>query len=162
MAVGEIFKGEEFIMLAELEEDGKKIIRPFDQTDGSVTLTSDEIEIDTKDRTGSGYGKTTREISLEGLISEGDPFPDAMEKAIVDKKYVKIYELNTRDLTAKYGMYMISSFERTFSNGEFAEYSLDGTLYGEICDTVLSSIPAGAPAPDGADCEPSIEIPVEE
>lgn len=162
MAVGEIYKGEEFLFLVEIEDDlGNKIVRPFDQTGGNTSLSADEIEIDTKDRTGSDYGKITQTISLEGNITEGDPFPEAMKKAIRSKKFVKIFEVNTRDLSAEYGMYMISTFDREFSNGEFATYSLEGTLFGEICETTLNRIPDGAPALEGMECETETTIPEE-
>lgn len=158
MAVGEIYKGEEFIFLVEIEDGGSTIVRPFDQTGGSTSLSAEEMEIDTKDRTGSDYGKTTQTISLEGNITEGDPFPSAIKKAIRAKEFVKIYEVNTRDLTAEYGMYMVSTFDREFSNGDFATYSLDGTLFGEICETVLTRVPDGAPAFTDMECEPETTI----
>src|SRR5690625_3640654 len=100
MAVGEIYKGEEFIFLVEIETDGgTEIVRPFDQTGGSVSSTADEIEIATKDRSGADYGDITQTISLEGNITEGDPFIKAIKKVQREKKYAKIYEVNTRDLT---------------------------------------------------------------
>jgi len=161
MAVGEIYKGEEFLFLVEIEtDDGKSIVRPFDQTGGSVSSEADEMEIDTKDRSGSDYGKVTQTISLQGNITEGDPFPKAVLKAQRAKKFVKIFEVNTRDLTAEYGMYMISSFEKEYENGDLSTYSLDGTLFGEVCETELNRIPEGAPTSgDGAECEPEIIIP---
>jgi len=159
MAMGEMYKGEEFIFLVEIDDDGKKIVRPFDQTGGSTSISADEIEYDTKDRSGSDYGKVTQTISLEGNITEGDPFPAAMKKAIRAKELVKIYEVNTRDLTAEYGMYMISTFDREYSNGDNATYTLDGTLSGEVCETKLNRIPDGAPAHGGAACEPETTIP---
>lgn len=160
MAVGEMYKGEEFIYLVEIEDSGKKIVRPFDQTGGSTSISADEIDIDTKDRTGSDYGKITQTISLEGNITEGDPFPKAMISAIRAKEYVKIYEVNTRDLTAEYGMYMVSTFDREFSNGDHATYSLDGTLMGDVCETKLNKMPDGAPALEGmGECEPTTTIP---
>ena len=160
MAVGEIYKGEEFIFLVEIETDsGSQIVRPFDQTGGGISSTADELEIDTKDRSGSDYGKVTQTISLEGNITEGDPFPKAILKAQREKKFVKIFEVNTRDLTAEYGLYMISSFDKEYSNGDFSTYSLSGTLFGEICETTLNLIPDGAPAPEGMVCEPETVIP---
>lgn len=162
MAVGEIYKGEEFLFLVEIETDeGKQIVRPFDQTGGGVSSSADEMEIDTKDRSGSDYGKVTQTISLEGNITEGDPFPKAVLKAQREKKFVKIYEVNTRDLTAEYGLYMITTFDKEYSNGDLSTYTLDGTLFGEICETTLNLIPAGAPAIEGMTCEPTTNIPEE-
>lgn len=160
MSLGEMYKGEEYVYLVEIEDDlANKVIRPFDQTGGSTSIAADEMEVDTKDRTGSDYGDVTQTVSLEGNLTEGDPFPDFIKKAIRAKEFVKIYEVNTRDLTAEYGMYMISTFDREFSNGDFATYTLDGTLFGDVCETVLTRIPAGAPALEGMDCEPETDIP---
>ncbi len=148
------YKGEDFIFLVEVETDaGKNLIRPFDQTGGSVSLSADEMEVATKDRTGSDYGKTTQTVSLEGDIAEGDVFIKEMKKAIRNKKFVKIYEVNTITKEAEYGMYMISTFDREFGNGDFATYSLEGTLFGEVCDVTLTQIPEGAPAFEGMACE---------
>jgi len=159
MAVGEIYKGEEFIFLVEIETDGgTEIVRPFDQTGGSVSSTADEIEIATKDRSGADYGDITQTISLEGNITEGDPFIKAIKKAQREKKYAKIYEVNTRDLTAEYGMYMITTFDKGYSNGELSTYTLDGTLFGDICETELTALPEGAPALEGMECEAITEI----
>lgn len=161
MALGEIYKGEEFLFLVEIETDeGKEIVRPFDQTGGGTSSSADEMEIDTKDRSGSDYGKVTQTLSLEGNITEGDPFPKAILKAQRDKKFVKIYEANTRTLEAEYGMYMISTFDKEYSNGDLSTYSLEGTLFGEICETKLNLIPDGAPTTEGGeDCVPETIIP---
>jgi len=160
MAAGEIYKGEEFLFLVEIETDaGKEIVRPFDQTGGGTSLSADEMELDTKDRTGSDYGKVTQTISLEGNITEGDPFVKYVKKAVREKKFVKIYEVNTRTLEAEYGLYMVSTFDREFSNGDYATYTLDGTLFGEICETTLNLVPTGAPALEGMACEPNTTIP---
>lgn len=160
MAVGEIYKGEEFIFLVEIEgEGGVEIVRPFDQTGGSVSSTADEIEIATKDRSGADYGDITQTISLEGNITEGDPFVKAIIKAQRAKKYAKIFEVNTRDLSAEYGMYMITSFDKDYSNGDLSTYTLDGTLFGEVCETELTALPDGAPALEGMECEATTTIP---
>lgn len=160
MAVGDIFKGEEFVYLVEIEAEGKKVVRPFDQTGGGTSISSDEIEIDTKDRTGTDYGKITQTVSLEGNLTEGDPFPAAIKKAIRAKEFVKIYEVNTRDLSAEYGMYMINSFDREFGNSDHATYSLEGTLFGDICETELTRLPDGAPSSVGdMVCEPTTTVP---
>lgn len=138
------YRGEEFIYAVEFD----KLVRPFNQTGGDTNLEADEIELDTKDKTGSDYGKITQNITLEGIITEGDPFVEKINDAIWDKELVKIYEINTRTKEAKSGMYMISSFSRSFSNGDFATYSLDGTLNGKPKDEILEEIPEGAPEED--------------
>jgi len=136
------YKGEETLFVVELEEG---LVRPFNQTGGSVNLSADSIELSTKDKTGSDYGDVTREISLEGILTEGDPFAEEMERKILAKEFVKIYEVNTRTKKAKYGHYMITAFDREFSHGEFATYSLDGVLNGDISEETLEEIPEGAP-----------------
>ena len=154
MADGEIYKGEEFLYLVEtVTETGTELIRPFDQTGGGTSISADEIELDTKDRSGSDYGKVTQTISLEGNITEGDPFPDYIKKAMRNKEFVKIYEVNTRTREAEYGMYMLTTFDREYTNGDLSTYTLDGTLYSNVCTTTLTEIPDGAPPLEGMDCD---------
>lgn len=139
-----IYKGDEFIYAVTIEdEDGDTMARAFNQTGGSTNISADSIEINTKDRSGSDYGNTSQEISLEGLVTEGDPFVDYVKKAIRAKKFVKIHEVNTRKKTSESGLYMISSFDRSFSNGDHATYSLSGTLNGDITEEELMEIPEG-------------------
>ncbi|MED3649951.1 phage major tail protein, TP901-1 family [Heyndrickxia sporothermodurans] len=140
------YRGDEFLYAVAIPGDtGETLIRPFNQTDGSTSIESDEIELDTKDKSGSDYGKVTQSISLEGIITEGDTFPDHIKTALRSKQFVKIYEINTRTKKAEAGNYMISSFERTFSNGDFATYSLEAALNGEVTESTLTEIPVGAP-----------------
>lgn len=143
------YRGEETLYGVEVPDDlGTKVLRAFNQTDGSTNLSADEIDLDTKDKTGSDYGKVTEEISISGIITEGDPFVDLIKRSIRQKKFVKVVEINTRTLTTESGMYMISSFEQTFSNGEFSTYTLAGKLNGSIVDGTLEEVPAGAPESD--------------
>lgn len=154
MAAAE-YRGDEFIFAIEIEDDnGEEMIRPFNQTGGSTSIEADEIELDTKDKTGSDYGKITQEISLEGLITEGDDFPDYVKKSIRGKEFVKVYEINTRTKKTEVGMYMVTSFEREYENGEFATYSFEGTLNGDICEFKLGEVPEGPESSDGGiDCD---------
>lgn len=144
------YRGEEILYVVEIEDevDGEILIRPFNQTGGSTNITADSIELSTKDKSGSDYGDVTQEVTLEGIITEGDPFIDAMKNKIRNKEFVKIYEVNTRTKKAEYGMYMISAFEREYSHGEFATYSLSGTLNGDVTEETLTEIPEGAPTTD--------------
>lgn len=143
------YRGEEILYVVEVEDDvGTKLIRPFNQTGGSTSISADEIELDTKDRTGSDYGKITQTISLEGIISEGDDFIDYIKGAIRGKEFVKIYEVNTRTNKAEFGMYMISTFDREYGNGDFATYTLDGSLNGNVTEETLTTIPDGADPAD--------------
>lgn len=140
------YRGEEMLFAVALPDEGsgETLIRPFNQTGGSKNIAADSIELDTKDKTGSDYGKVTEEISLEGIITEGDPFVDFLKGAIRAKELVKIYEIDTRTKEAEHGMYMISSFEKSFGNGDFSTYSLSGTLNGSVTAETLVTIPTGA------------------
>lgn len=135
------YRGEEILYAVNLGG----LIRPFNQTGGNTNLTADEIELDTKDKTGSDYGKVGQEVSLEGIITEGDDFVDGIKEAMRNKEFVEIYEINTRTKEAEKGLYMISAFNRTFTNGEFATYTLNGTLNGSVTEETLTEIPKGAP-----------------
>src|SRR5690625_4590688 len=101
------YKGEETLFVVEIEgDDGTALHRPFNQTGGSVNIAADSIELSTKDKTGEDYGDVTQEVSLEGIITEGDPFVDAIKAKIRAKEFVKIYEVNTRTKEAEFGMYI--------------------------------------------------------
>src|SRR5699024_6579161 len=120
--------------------------------------SADEIEIATKDRSGADYGDVTQTITLEGNITEGDPFPKYIIKAQRNTEYVKIYEVNTRDLTAEYGRSMITAFDKDYSNGDLSKYSRGRTLFGDISVTELTALPESAPALEGMECEAITEI----
>ncbi len=140
------YKGDEFIYAVVLTTgSGAPLVRPFNQTDGGTSISADSIDLDTKDKSGSDYGAVTQEISLEGVITEGDTFINEMKAKIRNKEFVKIYEINTRTKESEWGMYMISKFELSYSNGDFATYSLEGTLNGEVTAETLTEVPAGAP-----------------
>jgi len=144
------YKGEETLFVVEIEgDDGTALHRPFNQTGGSVNIAADSIELSTKDKTGEDYGDVTQEVSLEGIITEGDPFVDAIKAKIRAKEFVKIYEVNTRTKEAEFGMYMISAFDRDFAHGEFATYSLTGSLNGDVTEETLTEVPDGAPTTEG-------------
>lgn len=140
------YKGDEFIYAVAINDEstGETIIRPFNQTGGSTTIEADAVELDTKDKNGSDYGSVSQSVSLEGILTDGDEFIPFIKNAIRSKEFVKIYEINTRTLEAESGMYMISSFERSFANGDFATYTLEGSLNGVVNAETLSEIPAGS------------------
>lgn len=142
------YKGEEILFVVEVPDTptGTKNIRPFNQTGGSKEISADSIELSSKDKSGMDYGKITESVSLEGILSEGDEFIDYIKEAIRSKQLVKIYEVNTRDKKAEHGLYMISSFNREYSNGDFATYSLEATLNGAITAETLLVVPDGATA----------------
>jgi TP901-1 family phage major tail protein len=143
------YRGDEFIYLVEyVDENGARNVRPFNQTSGSTSESSDEIELSTKDKTGSDYGDFTKTVSLEGIITEGDESISFIRKQQRNKKMLKIIELNTRTLETETGNYMISTFDREFSNGDFATYSLEASLNGELVEGTLTEVPDGAPTAD--------------
>lgn len=139
------FKGEEFLY-AVGEGD---LMRAFNQTDGSHSISADEIELDTKDKSGSDYGKVTETHSLEGILTQGDPFVDYVKESIRNKQLITVHVINTRTLEAEKGKYMVTTFDRGYTNGEFATYSLDITLNGDVEEVELSAVPDGAPASGG-------------
>lgn len=139
------FRGEEFIYVVETAiAGGTKLLRPFNQTGGSSEISADTIDLDTKDKTGSDYGKVTESLSLEGILTEGDALIDVMAATLRTKKLIKIYCVNTRDLSAESGLYMVSSFTREYSNGDFATYSMEATLNGAVKADKLDVLPPGA------------------
>src|SRR5690625_3336480 len=145
VADGYKYKGEDTIYLVDA---GDGLMRPFDQTGGSTSISADELEVSTKDRTGVDYGDITETRSFEGELVEGDEFIDAIKAAIRNKKFVEIYEVNLKTEKAEKGMHMINSFDLEYSHGDFATYSLDANLFGEVESITLTEIPEGAPALD--------------
>jgi len=136
------YRGDDFLYLVEIENKEHRI---FNQTDGSRSIEADDIELDTKDKSGADYGSVTETISIEGVLTEDDPAIPFLENAIRNKKMVKVTRLNTRDLSTETGNYKINNFETTSSNGEFANYSIDATLNGSIKEGELTEVPDGAP-----------------
>src|SRR5690625_7622554 len=107
---------------------GGGLMRARDQTGGSMSIASDDLEVSTSARPGVDYGDGTVEASFEGAIVKGDPFIDEVEKAILNKRFVEIYRVNIDTNNAKKGIYKINSFELGDDHGDFATYSLDATL----------------------------------
>jgi len=120
--------------------------RVFNQTDGSHAIEAGDVELDTKDKSGTGYGKVTENISLEGILTQDDPAIPFVKKQIRARKFVEILKINSRTLEAERGNYKLSNFEDTYSNGEFANYSMEAALNSVITTETLTAIPTGAPA----------------
>lgn len=140
------YRGDEFLYLVEIDDKGNgKDHRFFNQTDGTSSIETGDIELDTKDRSGSDYGNVTESLSIEGVLTQDDPAIPFVKKQARNKKFIKITEVNTRTLETESGMYKIDSFEQTNSNGEFATYSLEASLNGEIKEGELEEVPEGAP-----------------
>ncbi|MFJ1122187.1 phage major tail protein, TP901-1 family [Bacillus thuringiensis] len=143
-----MYRGDEFLIAAVIADPSdplkEKMVRPFDQTDSSHSIEADEIEVESKDRTISDYGKIAETRSFEGIMAEGDPFPDAAKAKVRNKEYIELYEINKRTKKAEKGTYMITSFEKTASTGEFATYSMEVKLSGSVSEETLTEIPGGA------------------
>lgn len=141
------YRGEDILYAVAIpdETSGETTHRIFNQTGGNTNISADTIELDTKDKTGSDYGKVTQEISVEGIMTQDDPAIPYLKGAIRGKKLVKILEIDTRTLKAEEGMYMISSFERSYANSDYATYSLSGSLNGNVDEKTLTEVPPGAP-----------------
>src|SRR5690625_203372 len=144
------YKGEDTIFLIEAEEG---LIRPFDQTGGSTTIEADELVVSTKYRIGTDYGEVTESRSFEGELVYGDSFVDVVKYAMRNKKFVKVYVVYLKTNKAEYGMHMISICDRDYDHGDFATYSVDANLFGDVFETELTEIPYGAPALAGMDCD---------
>lgn len=140
------YTGDEFVFAVEIPLDSGTLLRPFNQTDGGTSTESDTIELKTKDKIGLEYGSSSRTISMDGLLTEGDVAIPYLEAAPVTKTKVKIYDINTRTKEANWGMYVITKFERSFSDGDSANYSLEGKLDGVITPVTLTTVPTGVPA----------------
>ncbi|MBO1582719.1 phage major tail protein, TP901-1 family [Bacillus sp. XF8] len=154
------FKGKETLYLIDIpQEDGNsKTLRLFNQTSGSRSIEAGEIELKTKDKSGSDYGDVTQSVSIEGVSTEGDEALDYVEEAITKKKLVKIHEVSLRSATTtsfktKSGTYMLNTVELSHENEEFSKYSIEAKLNGNLTVGTISTIPPGAP--DGEITSPS-------
>lgn len=139
------FRGAEFLYLVKVPDEENQPFRLFNQTDGATDVDAGEIELDTKDKSGADYGKITQTISVDGILTEGDIAVNYIKKAQRNKQFIFIMEVNTRTGETEEGYYMITSFNRSNSNGEYATYSLGATLNGTITEGTLEDVPEGAP-----------------
>ncbi|MDV6040362.1 phage major tail protein, TP901-1 family [Bacillus sp. SM-B1] len=143
-----MYRGDEYIIAAMIKDPAdplkKKLVRPFDQNEESHSIEADEIEAESKDRTINDYGKVSETRSFGCTLSEGDPFYPAAKSAIRNKEFIEIYEINKRTKEAEIGTYMLTSFERSSSTGEFVSYSVETKLSGKTRTEILPEIPKGA------------------
>lgn len=139
------FRGSEYLYLVKIPDETNRPFRIFNQTDGSTDVDAGEIELDTKDKSGADYGKITQTISVDGILTEGDKAIKYIKKAQRDKKFIYVVEVNTRTGDTEEGYYMITSFNRASSNGDYATYSLGATLNGALIEGTLEDVPDGAP-----------------
>jgi TP901-1 family phage major tail protein len=158
-AVSPEFKGKETLYLIDIPQvtGTSKTVRLFNQTSGSRSIEAGEIELKTKDKSGSDYGDVTQSVSIEGVSTEGDEALDYIEEAITNKKLVKIHEVSLRSAKAgeyksKSGAFMLSSVELSHENEEFSKYSIEAKLNGGLSVGKITTIPSGAP--DGSVVQP--------
>ncbi|MCC2538891.1 MULTISPECIES: phage major tail protein, TP901-1 family [Bacillus cereus group] len=152
------FKGAETLYLIDIPQaDGKtvKTVRFFNQTSGSRSIEAGEIELKTKDKSGSDYGDVKQSTNIEGICTEGDEGLDYVEEAITNKVLVRIHEVSLRSATAsafkvKSGTYMLNSLELSHENEEYSKYTIGLKLNGKLAKGTLSTVPGGAPTGDVA------------
>lgn len=140
-------KGKNIIYAVDPTPDGTvtDLVRIFNQTSGSTAREKGLMDLNTKDKNGVTYdGTDSTTVSLEGVFTEGDTAIDAIQAAMDAEEYVRIYRINKVTKEATYGDYAVSKFEYSEGNGEFVTYSLEGQLNGELTETTLTTIPAGA------------------
>ena len=141
-----ILKGKDIVYAVRVPDEGgtATTLRVLYQTSGSRSKERDEIDVSTKDISGSAYGLKTETISFEGLMSADDPALQALEDAIDNAEYPEILEINVNTMEAKVGKYMISSFEVEYPGDDNATYSFEASLVGETTKETLTTVPAGA------------------
>jgi TP901-1 family phage major tail protein len=140
-----ILKGKDVVYAVRIPVDeASTTLRVLYQTSGGRSKSRDELEVSTKDISGSAYGDKTETISFEGLMSVDDPALKALEDAIDNAEYPEILEINVNTLEAKVGKYMITSFDVEYPGDDNATYSFEATLQGETSTETLTEVPAGA------------------
>lgn len=146
-------KGKETLYLVDIppatEGGAVTTVRLFNQTSGSRSIEADEIELNTKDKTGSDYGAVTETVSIEGIITDGDTGVKYIKDAIRNKVLVTITEVTLRQENGAYpvekGLYMLSSIELSYENEDYSTYSIEAALNGAIQTATIATIPDGAP-----------------
>lgn len=141
-----ILKGKDIVYAVRVPDEGgtATTLRVLYQTSGGRSKERDEVDVSTKDISGSAYGLKTETISFEGLMSADDPALQALEDAIDNAKYPEILEINVNTMKAKVGKYMISSFEVEYPGDDNATYSFEASLVGDTTEETLTTVPAGA------------------
>lgn len=150
-------KGAETFYLIDIPQvtGGVKTVRLFNQTSGSRSIEAGEIELKTKDKSGSDYGDVKQGTSIEGICTEGDEGLEYVEEAITSKVLVRIHEVKLRDASTtsfktKSGTYMLNNVEFSHENEEYSKYSIEAKLNGKLTSGTISTVPSGAPDGDVA------------
>ena len=141
-----IVKGDKVVYAVRFTDDEttEQTMRVLYQTSGSRSISRDELDINTKDIDGTGYGSKEETISFEGLMSTDDPALERLEDDIRQGRYAEILEINIDTLEARVGTYMLSSFDIEYPDDENATYSVEARLIGDTEVETLTEVPAGA------------------
>lgn len=140
------YQGSEKIYLVEIPGDGgTTYIRPFNQTDGSTSIEADDVELETKDKNETGYGKTSQTISFGQIMTTGDEAYPYLKNALRNKRYVSIVDLDKRTLKGEKGTYKLNSYEEDNGVGDNVSISVEAALSGSISEVTLTTLPDGAP-----------------
>ncbi|MGJ8731443.1 phage major tail protein, TP901-1 family [Listeria aquatica] len=139
------YQGSDKLYIVAIPGANETYMRPFNQTDGSTSIEADDIELETKDKTETGYGKIGQTISFGQIMTTGDPAYDYLKKAIRNKQYVSIIDLDKRTLKGEQGVYKLNSYEEDNSVGDNVSISVEASLSGTIKTVELSNLPDGAP-----------------
>lgn len=140
------YKGEDYIYLVKVKGAAGEYVRPFNQIDGSTSISADDVELDTKDKFETAYGKITQTVSFSGVRTKGDNSFADLRKSARNKELITIVELDTKTLKGESGVYKLNSVELDNGNGDNAEYSVEATLQGDVAVVTLEKVPDGAPA----------------
>lgn len=124
-------------------ESQVQTLRVLNQTGGSRSKEYDDVEISTKDLSGVDYGEKTETVSFEGLVTRDDPALAKIEELADAKQFVEILEIDIDSLKAKVGSYKVNSLEFEYPNDDSASYSFEATLFGDVTEETLTTVPAG-------------------
>lgn len=126
-------------------ENGDKHMRPFNQTDGTTSIEADDVELETKDKNETAYGKVSQTVSFGQIMTKGDPAYPYLKKALRNKQYVSIVDLDKKTLEGEQGTYKLNSYEEDNGVGDNVSISIEASLSGELKEVKLTTLPDGAP-----------------
>ncbi|EEO2018222.1 phage major tail protein, TP901-1 family [Listeria monocytogenes] len=141
------YTGSDIIYLVTIKgANNETYVRPFNQTDGNTSVEADDVELETKDKSETAYGKVSQTVSFGGIMTTGDAAFPYLLKALRNKQYVSITELDMKTKKGEKGVYKLNSFERDNGIGDNVSLSVEAALSGEVTDVTLTTVPEGAPA----------------
>ncbi|EUJ23259.1 hypothetical protein MFLO_16105 [Listeria floridensis FSL S10-1187] len=125
--------------------NGETYMRPFNQTDGTTSIEADDVELETKDKSETAYGKISQTVSFGQIMTKGDPAYPYLKKALRNKQYVSIVDLDKRTLEGEQGTYKLNSYEEDNGVGDNVSISIEASLSGDVKEIKLTTLPDGAP-----------------